>query len=121
MSRTRLDASLSVSSHFDLLLTFFLDGGDNEVEMRLFAEHFSHSSLSRYFTVKSLSRIAFKRSLRNLDAAKLLHCLSMISSRAPTDSLLDLRTVEWYCREYKLSYPNFVPINERPQKYGVTV
>ena len=89
--------------------------------MRLFAERLDPPSLSRYVTVESLSRTAVKRSLRNLDAAKILDHLSMISSRAPEDSLLDLRTVEWYCREYKQSYPNFVPIDESRQKYGVTV
>ena len=89
--------------------------------MRLFLEPFDSPSLSRYLTVKSLSRIAVKRSLRNLDAAKILDHLSMICSFAPADSLLDLRTVEWCCRMYKQSFPNFVPIDEPPKKYGVTV
>jgi hypothetical protein len=111
----------SISTRFGLILNCFLDGSDNEIEMRLFAEPFDSSSRSRYLTVKSLSRVAAKRSLRNLDAAKILDHLSMISSRAPADSLLDLRTVEWSCREYKRSYPNFVPIDEPRQKYGVTV
>lgn len=89
--------------------------------MRLFLEPFDGSTLSRYLTVKSLSQIAVKRSLRSLDAAKILDHLSIISSHAPADSLLHLRTVGWYCRMYKQSYPNFVPIDEPPKKYGVTV
>jgi len=111
----------SVSNRVGLIITFFLDDGDNEFKMRLFAEHFDGSSLPRDLAVQSLSKIGIKRSLRNLDVAKILHHLSMISSRAPVDSLLDLRTVEWYCRMYKKSYPNFAPIFEPPQKYGVTV
>ena len=122
MSRTILHASLECFLPFGfLILTFSSDGSDNEIEMRLFAERLDRPSLSRYLTVKSLSRISFERSLRNLDAAKILDHLYMTSSRAPADSLLDLRTVEWYCREYKQSHPNFVPIDEPRQKYGVTV
>ena len=121
MFRTILDASLSVSSQFRLVFTPFLDDNNNEVEMRLFSERFNSSSPSRYLTVQSLSKIAIKRSLRNLDAAKILHHLSIINTRASLNSLLDLRTIEWYCRVYKESYPNFVPIHEPPQKYGVTV
>ena len=111
----------SVSNYFGLILTLFLDGRDKGVDMRLFIEPLYGPSLSRYLTVQSLSQIAVRRSLRNLDAAKILDHLSMISLCAPADSLLDLRTVEWYCRMYKQLYPNFLPIDEPPQKYGVTV